>query len=125
MSAGRNPRIRRPVPETMSARRTDEMRTALERHRRALGWAALCAFACGVLAALTAVLCVALLLLVHARPERPLRPWLVIVAALATACVATSRVLLGVHYPTDVVGGILLGVATALALTPILTLGRP
>ncbi|MBV9921412.1 MAG: phosphatase PAP2 family protein [Pseudonocardia sp.] len=71
-------------------------------------------------AAGTAVFCTALLLLVHARSQRPPRPSLVVIAALATVCVATSRVLLGVHYPTDVVAGILLGVATALALTPIL-----
>jgi undecaprenyl-diphosphatase len=35
--------------------------------------------------------------------------------------VAASRVLLGVHYPSDVVAGVLLGTACALLLSPILT----
>jgi membrane-associated phospholipid phosphatase len=36
---------------------------------------------------------------------------IVAVAALLVVCVATTRVLLGVHYPSDVAGGILVGVA--------------
>jgi membrane-associated phospholipid phosphatase len=75
----------------------------------------------------TTVLCAAVLLLVQARSHRPQHqpmPWLVLAATLVTAGVALSRVLLGVHYPTDVAGGVLLGIATALALTPILTPSR-
>jgi membrane-associated phospholipid phosphatase len=76
----------------------------------------------------TTVLCAAVLLLVHARAHRqqhqPMRTWLVLAATLVVAGVGLSRVLLGVHYPTDVAGGVLLGIATALALTPILTPSR-
>jgi membrane-associated phospholipid phosphatase len=42
-------------------------------------------------------------------------------AAVAIAAVGASRVLLGVHYLTDVLGGALLGTATALALSPMVT----
>lgn len=70
----------------------------------------------------TAVLCVSVLLLVHAAGRR-VRCLQIAVAAVAVAAVAASRVLLGVHYPTDVLGGALLGTATALALVPLLAVG--
>ena len=41
------------------------------------------------------------------------------VAAVAIVAVGASRVLLGLHFVTDVLGGALLGAATALALTPL------
>lgn len=40
-------------------------------------------------------------------------------AAIAIVAVAVSRVLLGVHYPSDVVGAMLLGTLLALALVPV------
>jgi len=47
--------------------------------------------------------------------ERPLVKWYCIgVAMLATALVGASRVYLGVHYPTDVLGGWLIGLSWAL-----------
>jgi undecaprenyl-diphosphatase len=45
-------------------------------------------------------------------------------AAAAITAVGASRVLLGVHYLTDVLGGALLGTATALALSPMVSLPR-
>jgi undecaprenyl-diphosphatase len=73
----------------------------------------------------TAVLCVSVLLLVHAAGPRPVRTLPIAIAAVAVASVAASRVLLGVHYPTDVLGGALLGTATALALVPLLAISVP
>jgi undecaprenyl-diphosphatase len=73
----------------------------------------------------TAVLCVSVLLLVHAAGPRPVRTLPIAVAAVVIASVAASRVLLGVHYPTDVLGGALLGTATALALVPLLAISVP
>lgn len=47
-----------------------------------------------------------------ARPARPLvRVMFVLLAALITGGVAYSRVYLGVHYPTDVIGSLILGSA--------------
>ncbi|MGE4243346.1 phosphatase PAP2 family protein [Ramlibacter sp.] len=50
-----------------------------------------------------AMLCV--LAFEHGLPRR-LRPWLVAGAASMVLCVAFSRVYLGVHYPSDVVGAL-------------------
>lgn len=44
----------------------------------------------------------------------------VVVGALLLVLVPISRVVLGVHYPSDVVAGVLLGLACALALSPLL-----
>ena len=47
-------------------------------------------------------------------PQRLLRSFLIAYALLIAALVALSRVYLGVHYPSDVVGGALLGTTWAL-----------
>jgi undecaprenyl-diphosphatase len=46
--------------------------------------------------------------------------WLLMVgAAVVIVAVAVSRVLLGVHYPSDVVGAMLLGTLLAAVLVPV------
>lgn len=60
-----------------------------------------------------AVLCTSVLVLAAPSLRTPRRVSLTIVAALAVTAVAASRVLLGVHYPSDVLGGALLGMAAA------------
>jgi undecaprenyl-diphosphatase len=43
-----------------------------------------------------------------------------VVSALAAECIiATSRLILGVHYPTDVIAGFLLGILTAALATQV------
>ncbi len=72
----------------------------------------------------TSVLCVALLVLaLPVLKPRWRAPWIVI-AALAIIAVAASRILLGVHYPSDVLGAALLGTACALVFTPLLPAGQ-
>jgi undecaprenyl-diphosphatase len=73
----------------------------------------------------TTVLCVCLLVLAWPGLSRVARGGWVGAAAAAIIAVGASRVLLGLHYVTDVLGGALLGTATALALTPMLTPPAP
>ncbi|WP_063821912.1 bifunctional DedA family/phosphatase PAP2 family protein [Pseudonocardia dioxanivorans] len=47
-------------------------------------------------------------------PGKRIGTWAVVIAVVATTAVASSRVLLGVHYPSDVVAGVILGLAWAL-----------
>jgi membrane-associated phospholipid phosphatase len=49
------------------------------------------------------------------RPRR--RKWLFLAAAIIVAIIGFSRIALGVHYVSDVVGGIIIGVAWLLAMT--------
>lgn len=74
-------------------------------------------------AAGTAVLCASLLVL--ARPGCRRRALRVVLAGVAIFAVAASRVLLGVHFPSDVLGGAMLGIACALILRPLLAVGVP
>jgi membrane-associated phospholipid phosphatase len=69
----------------------------------------------------TTVLCVSLLVLAWPGLSRMARSGWVVAAAAAIIAVGASRVLLGLHYVTDVLGGALLGTATALALASLLT----
>ena len=48
---------------------------------------------------------------------RPARAWVVAAAGLAVALVAFSRIALGVHYLSDVVGALVIGTAWLLAMT--------
>jgi undecaprenyl-diphosphatase len=55
------------------------------------------------------------------RGRRALRSSIVVLVVVFVAAVAASRVLLGVHYPSDVTGGVLLGLACLVAARPLLT----
>lgn len=68
----------------------------------------------------TALLCASALILAAPRLAPRPRLYAVTLASLAIIAVSTSRVLLGVHYPSDVLGGTLLGIACALGTAPIL-----
>ena len=55
------------------------------------------------------------------REDKKLRPWLIILATL----ISLSRVYLGAHYPSDVVGGALLGIVIGWLVMRIEKLVRP
>ncbi|HZZ50703.1 MAG TPA: DUF4185 domain-containing protein [Pseudonocardia sp.] len=74
----------------------------------------------------TAALCMSLIVVVHqvTRTRTSAAATLgrigaVLLVILAIGAVAASRVLLGVHYPSDVLGGALLGIACASGLAPL------
>jgi undecaprenyl-diphosphatase len=54
-------------------------------------------------------------MLAHSEPRRRIKVFFVLVAMLLAGLVGASRVYLGVHYPTDVLGGWVAGSAWALA----------
>lgn len=53
-------------------------------------------------------------LVARAATDRPTRMYLVALAAVLTGLIGVSRVYVGVHYPTDVLGGWIFGLAWAL-----------
>ena len=57
--------------------------------------------------------------------DRVLRTSIVGLVVLFVAAVGASRVLLGVHYPSDVTAGVLLGVAALVAARPVLPRSGP
>jgi len=63
-------------------------------------------------------------LLARALPKRRLRIYVVAVAAVIAVLVGFTRLYLGVHYPSDVVGGWAIGSAWALALGVATRTGR-
>jgi undecaprenyl-diphosphatase len=67
----------------------------------------------------TAALCVCLLVLAWPGLSGRARGGWAAAVAIVVGAVGASRVLLGLHYVTDVLGGALLGTATALALAPL------
>ena len=61
--------------------------------------------------------CGILLLIFLPIVRRGWRKWLYLCAALVVALIGFSRIALGVHYLSDVVGGVIIGVAWLLAMT--------
>jgi membrane-associated phospholipid phosphatase len=68
----------------------------------------------------TTALCVSLLVVVVPCLQRRGRAVAVVVAVVVSVAVAMSRVLLGVHYPSDVVGGLLAGALAAVLIAVVL-----
>ena len=75
----------------------------------------------GHVAAVSALLTVVLLLLVLADPSltRAQRTGAVVVATVAVVAVAASRIALALHYFSDTIGGVLLGVGVAVAVAAV------
>jgi len=71
-------------------------------------------------AAGTAALCASLFILLLPRLRRGPATLLAVLGVALCLAVAASRVALGVHYPSDVVAGLLLGIVCAVAVSPIL-----
>jgi membrane-associated phospholipid phosphatase len=68
----------------------------------------------------TTALCVSLLVVLYPVLSRRSRAVAVVAAAALSLAVAASRVLLGVHFPSDVVGGLLAGSLVALTAAALL-----
>jgi len=73
----------------------------------------------------TTALCVSLLVVLYPVLRRRGRAVAVVAAVALSVAVAASRVLLGVHYPSDVVGGLLAGSVVALTAAALLLPSRP
>ena len=73
----------------------------------------------------TTALCVSLLVVLHPVLRRRVRAAAVVAAIALSVAVAASRVLLGVHYPSDVIGGLLAGSLVALTAAALLLPSRP
>jgi undecaprenyl-diphosphatase len=73
----------------------------------------------------TAALCVSVLFVLHPAVHHRWRVVVVAAAVLLSVAVAVSRVALGVHYPSDVVGGLLVGVLCGVVLMPVVERRRP
>ena len=67
----------------------------------------------------TAALCVSVLFVLLPVVHHRWRVVAVAAAVLLSVAVAVSRVVLGVHYPSDVVGGLLVGVLCGVVLMPV------
>ena len=73
----------------------------------------------------TTALCVSLLVVLYPVLSRRVRAVAVVAAAALSVAVAASRVLLGVHFPSDVIGGLLAGSLVALTAAALLLPSRP
>jgi undecaprenyl-diphosphatase len=73
----------------------------------------------------TTALCVSLLVVLYPVLHRRGRAVAVVAAVALSVAVAASRVLLGVHFPSDVIGGLLAGSLVALTAAALLAPSRP